>query len=167
MLKKLIILLIVAAPSFAFSQVKIAHINSQEVFMQMPEISGIESQIAAKNAEIKKTLESIEAERNAKYKEFQDAAAGENPVESVLMDKQKQLQQITERLETFYQNSQQEIQALQQKLLAPVQEKLQKAIKEVGDEQGYTYIIDVTAAPYVGTSAIDASPLVKAKVGIK
>lgn len=165
MLKKLIILLIVAAPSFAFSQAKIAHINSQEVFMQMPEISGIESQIATKRTEISKTLESIEAERNAKYKELQDAT--EATPESVLLDKQKQLQQIQERLETFYQNSQTEIQTLQQKLLEPVQQKLQKAIKEVGDEQNYTYIVDVNAVPYVGTGAIDAAPLVKAKLGIK
>lgn len=165
MLKKLIILLIVAAPSFAFSQAKIAHINSQEVFMQMPEISGIESQIAAKRAEITKTIEGIEAERNAKYKELQDAT--KDTPESVLLDKQKQLQQIQERLETFYQNSTTEIQTLQQKLLEPVQQKLQKAIKEVGDEQNYAYIIDVNAVPYIGSAAVDASSLVKAKLGIK
>lgn len=169
MLKKLIILLIVAAPSFAFSQAKIAHINTQEIFMQMPEISGIESQIAAKKAEVTKALEAIETERNAKYKEFQDAASAPEgqASESVLLDKQKQLQNIQERLETFHQNSMAEIQALQQKLVEPVNQKLQKAIKEVGDEQGYAYILDVNATPYVGSTAVDAGPLVKAKLGIK
>ena len=51
---------------------------------------------------------------------------------------------------------------------APVQEKLQKAIKAVGEEKGFTYILDISSGSvaFHSTTAIDASPLVKAKLGI-
>ena len=57
----------------------------------------------------------------------------------------------------------------QQELLAPIQEKLRAAIKAVGDEKGYTYMLDNNPGIvlYTGNSAIDATPLVKAKLGLK
>ena len=57
----------------------------------------------------------------------------------------------------------------QQELLAPIQEKLRNAIKAVGDEKGYAYIIDNNPGIvlYTGNAAIDATPLVKAKLGLK
>jgi len=58
---------------------------------------------------------------------------------------------------------------LRQKLLAPVQQKIVNAIKSVGDEKGYTYVFDLAAGNlvYVSTTAEDATPLVKTKLGIQ
>lgn len=165
MLKKLIILLFVAAPLSAFAQNKLAYINTQEVFMAMPEISGVESQIATKRGDIRKNLEAMDAEYNKKLQEFQDSK--EEVTESLALDRQKQLQQIQERFQTYSDNSSKELQTLQEQLVTPIQQKLQKAIKDVGDEQGYTYIIEAGTLPYISTSAVDAAPLVKAKLGIK
>jgi outer membrane protein len=69
----------------------------------------------------------------------------------------------------FVQNSQREMEELRQKLLAPIQQKIANAIKAVGDEKGYTYIFDLAAGNlvYVSTTAEDATPLVKSKLGIK
>ena len=84
------------------------------------------------------------------------------------MDRQRQIQQIEERYQAFIQNSQKEVQELQQKLLAPVQDKLQKAIQAVGEEKGYTFILDLASGSvaYHSPTAIDANPFVKAKLGI-
>ena len=41
------------------------------------------------------------------------------------------------------------------------------AIKAVGAEQGYTYIIDPQVLLYTGPNAIDATPMVKTKLGLK
>ena len=48
----------------------------------------------------------------------------------------------------------------------PIQQKLQDAIKAVGDEKGYTYIIDPAALLYTGSSAVDATPFVRTKLGL-
>ncbi|NDW08778.1 OmpH family outer membrane protein [Dysgonomonas sp. 520] len=165
MLKKLIILSLAFAPLAAFAQDKLAYINSQEIYYQMPEIGGVESKITAKQEEIRKTLTGLETEYTRKQEEFRADTA--SLTQSVLLDRQKQLEQLQERYETYAQNSQKELQELSQQLQAPLFEKLQKAIQEVGQEQGYTYIFEKNVAPYISSSAVDASKFVKPKLGIK
>ena len=167
MLKKLIILFFAIAPlALVAQESKIAFVNSQELFGSMPELSSIETQMNTKQEQVKKNAAALETEYNNKMEEFKNST--DEVTEALLMDRQKQIQQIEERYQTFMQNSQKEVQDLQQKLLAPVQEKLQKAIKDVGEEKGYTFILDIASAyvAYHSPTAIDANPLVKAKLGI-
>lgn len=168
MTKKLIILLLAVAPVAAFAQnAKIAHINTSEIFSQMPEIPGIETQLSTKQEEISKNGQALIDEFNKKAEEFQKLAATSS--ETVKADQQKQLDQINERYQMFLQNSQKEIEELRQKLLTPVQQKIQNAITAVGDEKGYTYVFDLAAGNivYRSPSAEDATPFVKTKLGIK
>lgn len=165
MFKKLIILCLLAAPLGVFAQEKIAYINSQEIFYQMPEISGVETRINAKQEEIKNNLQAMETEFKNLQESFQKDTTALSP--SVLESRQTQLDQVEQRYQTYVQNSQRELQELSQKEQAPLIEKLQKAIQDVGQEQGYTYIIERTAAPFVSTGAVDAGKFVKAKLGIK
>ena len=168
MLKKLIILLFAIAPlALVAQESKIAHINRQEIFGMMPELSEIETQINTKQEQVKKNATALEAEYNNKMEEFKKST--DDVTEALLMDRQKQIQQIEERYQAFMQNSEKELQELQQKLIAPVQEKLQKAIQSVGEEKGYTYIFDLSSGTvaYHSPTAIDANPLVKTKLGIK
>ena len=55
------------------------------------------------------------------------------------------------------------------KTLAFISEKIQKAIQAVGAEGGFTFIYDLSipAVIYTGNGAVDATPLVKAKLGIQ
>ena len=165
MFKKLFILFLIVAPIGVYAQDKLAYINTQEVFTQMPEIKDVETKLAAKQEEIKKNLAAIQAEYDKKMEEFK--ASTVEPTEAVLTDRQKQIQQIQERYETYLENSDKEFQDLRQQLLAPLQQKMQTAIKSVGDKNGYTYIIEVGAVPYISTSAVDAGKLVKTELGIK
>lgn len=168
MLKKIIILFFAITPLAMVAQdVKLAYINSQELFRMMPELTAIESQMATKQEEIKKNATALETEYNSKLEEFKNSTT--EVTDAVAADRQKQLEQINERYQLFLQNSQKEMQELQQKLLAPVQQKLQNAIKSVGDEKGYAYIFDLASGSlaYHSTSAVDATPFVKAKLGIK
>ena len=59
------------------------------------------------------------------------------------------------------------IQKKQQELLAPVHEKMTKAIKAVGEREGYTYIFDSAAMVHIGNDAQDVTPAVKKQLGIK
>ena len=167
MLKKLIILFFVIAPlALVAQESKIAHVNIQELFGLMPELTSIETQMNTKQEQVKKNAAALESEYNNKMEEFKKSE--DEVTEALLMDRQKQIQQIEERYQAFMQNSQKEVQDLQQKLIAPVQDKLQKAIKAVGEEKGYIYILDLSSGTvaYHSPTAIDANPLVKSKLGI-
>ncbi|MFT4070825.1 MAG: OmpH family outer membrane protein [Dysgonamonadaceae bacterium] len=166
MLKKLFILFFAIAPLCAFAQeMKVAYINTNEIFSAMPELKDVETKMTAKQEEIKKALADIEAEYNKKVEEFKASKVEITP--ALTTDRQKQLEQLQDRYQAYAQTSDTEFQQLRQSLLAPVQQKLQTAIKAVGDEQGFTYILEVGALPYVSTKAVNAGPLVKAKLGIK
>lgn len=165
MFKKLIILFLIVAPIGVYAQDKLAYINTQEVFTQMPEIKDVETKLSAKQEEIQKNLTAIQAEYEKKMEEFKADAT--QVTEAILTDRQKQIQQIQERFETYQENSEKEFQTLRQQLLTPIQQKMQQAIKSVGDKNGYTYIFEVGAVPYISTSAVDAGKLVKAELGIK
>lgn len=172
MLKKFILLLCLAAPLALVAQDKIAYVSSQEVMSKMPELSDMETKMAAKQETIKKSLEGIQTEYQTKLEDYGKKLeafqkGGDATIsESELMDKQKELTQLQERYETFAQNSQADLEKFYNSLMAPLQEKVRKAIKDVGDEQGYLYIIDAPALLYINPSAIDASKHVKAKLGI-
>ena len=165
MFKKLVILFFVLAPIGVYAQDKLAYINTQEIFVLMPEIKDVEKELNTKQESIKSALAGIQSEYEKKMEEFK--ASTVEPSESVLMDRQKQVQDIQTRYENFLESSDKEFQELRQSKLAPLQEKLQNAVKAVGAEQGYTYIIEVGALPYMSASAVDAGKFVKVKLGIK
>ncbi len=161
--------MIALAPLAAVAQeVKIAYLNVQEIFSAMPEISGIEEQLNAKQEEISKNGQALADEFNKKAEEFDENKATS---ETVLKDQQRQLAQIQERYQLYLQNSQQEMQQLQQQLLEPVNRKIADAIKAVGDENSYTFIFDVSTVQspivYVSPTAVNITPLVKSKLGIQ
>ncbi|MDR1742278.1 MAG: OmpH family outer membrane protein [Dysgonamonadaceae bacterium] len=168
MLKKLFILLIALAPLAAIAQDgKVAYLNSQEIFNAMPELADIEKQLTTKQEEISKTGQAIIDEFNKKNEEFEKVAATAS--ETVKQDQQKQLAQLQERYQSFLQYSQKEMEELRMKLLQPVYQKIQTAIKTVGDEQKFSYILDLASQSivYYSPTAVDATPLVKTKLNLK
>ena len=168
MLKKLLIVCIALAPLAAVAQdVKIAYINTQEIFTAMPELSSIETQLSIKQEEINKNGQALIDEFNKKLEEFENNPAAS---ETLQQDQQKQLAQIQERFQVYQQNSQQELNQLQQQLLEPINKKIADAIKVVGDENSYTFVFDVATMQspivYVSPTATDITALVKTKLGL-
>lgn len=165
MLKKLILLFLVAAPLMAFAQEKTAYIDADAIFIKMPEMTEVETKLSAEAETIKQNMATIQSEYGTLLKKYQELT--ETSPASVRADLEKQIQQLQERHQQYEQNSAQEFQQKQQALLAPLQQKLMQAIKDVGDQNNYTYIFDRKTMHYVSPSAVDVSGQVKAKLGIK
>ncbi|GAB6120187.1 hypothetical protein JCM30204_13360 [Dysgonomonas termitidis] len=147
-----------------FAQDKIAYINANEIFSKMPELKDVETKLAAKSETIKKNAAAIEAEYTKKVEEFQKDTT--NLTESVLLDRQTQLDGLRDRYQNFIQTSQAEFEKEQQTLITPIQQKMRQAIKDVGDENNYSYILDAATLLHIGSHATDASKMVKTKLGI-
>jgi outer membrane protein len=147
-----------------FAQDKIAYINANEIFSKMPELKDVETKLAAKSETIKKNAAAIEAEYTKKVEEFQKDTT--NLTESILLDRQTQLDGLRDRYQNFIQTSQAEFEKEQQTLMTPIQQKMRQAIKDVGDENNYAYILDAATLLHIGSHATDASKMVKTKLGI-
>lgn len=160
-----LLLLLFLLPLSLVAQNKLAYVNINEVFFKMPEMKEVESKLAAKNEVIRKNMETMETEFSNKLKEF-EAIPKEQLTESVAADKQKELEDLRSRYDIFVRNSQQEMSNEEKTLLAPLEQKMMNAIKEVGDENGYTFVFNSTSIVHVGADAHDANPKVKTKLGI-
>ena len=163
-MKKIIITIMLALPMLASAQ-KFGHINTQELFAQMPDVAQVKLKMDTVNAQYESQLTSMQEEFQKKLQDYQSQEA--TMADAVKQIRQQELQEMQQRIQLFYQTAEQDIQKKQQELLAPVHEKMSKAIKAVGEREGYTYIFDSAAMVHIGTDATDATPAVKKELGIK
>lgn len=163
-MRKFIIAIALALPMLASAQ-KFGHVNTAEIFQAMPEVNQIKLKMDTIQAQYESQLSLMQEEMQKKFQDYQQQAA--TMPDGIRQMREQELQEMQQRIQTFYQTAEQDIQRKQQELLAPVHEKMAKAIKEVGDAEGYTYIFDSQAMVHIGSAALDASSSVRKKLGIK
>jgi len=168
MLKKIALLMLCALPISLMAQdVKLGHINSQEILSLMPERVTIEKTISDLQSQWEKELVKMREEYYAKIKEFQDKQA--TMPESIKTARQSEIGEIEQRITTFNQTASADLQKKQQELFTPVVEKVKKAINDVGAENNYLYIFDLSTQGiiYQSPKSNDISALVKKKLALK
>ncbi|MBQ8100297.1 MAG: OmpH family outer membrane protein [Paludibacteraceae bacterium] len=163
-MKRLFLMLALVMP-LALSAQKFGHVNTQELFSQMPELNKVKQQIDTLQGQYETQIANMQEEFNKKVTDFQKSEA--TLADAVKQIRQQELAEMEQRIQLFYQTAQQDIQKKQQELLAPLHEKMTKAIQEVGTANGFTYIFDSAAMVYISPDATDATPLVRQKLGIK
>jgi len=163
-MKKIIIAMMLALPMIASAQ-KFGHVNTQELFAQMPEMNQVKLKMDTIQNQYEMQLASMNEEIQRKAQDYQAQEA--TMPDAVKQIRQQELQEMQQRIQLFYQTAEQDIQKKQQELLLPVHEKMVKAIKTVGDREGYTYIFDSAAMQYIAEGANDVMPAVKKELGIK
>ncbi len=148
-------------------EVKLGHINSQEILSLMPERAEIEKTLSDLQTQWENELVKMREEYYAKIKEFQDKQA--TMPESIKQARQSEIVEIEQRINTFNQTASSDLQKKQQELFAPVIDKVKKAINEVGAENNYTYIFDLSTQSivYQSPKSNDVTALVKKKLGLK
>ncbi len=145
----------------------VAHINTVEILEAMPETSKAEQELNAYYEELGQQLNSMAEEYRKKVQEYEEQQ--DSLSELMKKTKQNEILDMQNRIQAFQENADKEYANKQASLYTPIREKLQKAISAVTREQGYTYMMDITsgAIVYIGDDAIDATPLVKKKLGLK
>ena len=161
MIKKLFVAILIALPAIASAQAKFGVVNSQQIFAELPETKEAETQMEAASAKFQSELQD---EYNKVYTEFQNMDA--NTPETIRQRRMTDIQEKSQRIGQFQQSASEDLDRMQQQLLAPIQQKIADAIKAVGQENNFTMIFDVTQPVYVGTDVVDATDLVKKKLGI-
>ena len=87
----------------------------------------------------------------------------------VIETKERELQELGQRIQQFQQNAQQEMAQMQQTLMTPVIDKAQAAVTKVAKAQGLTYVFDLSAGAliyYDEAVSVNLLPLVKKELGI-
>jgi outer membrane protein len=145
---------------------KFGHVDTQDVFQSLPEMATVEKTIEEEYKKQEAQLTSLQEQLKAKQDDYVKVA--KNLAPDVRAQREAELQQFNQRIQSFYTLAQQQLQAKQQELQAPLVKKVEAAIIAVGDEQGFMYIFEKEAGltVYLSAKSIDATPLVKTKLGI-
>lgn len=168
MIKKLLLAAFIAVPMCLSAQaLKFGNVNSQQIFELMPEKANAEKTLVEVSKKYEDEYKKLQDEFNKKYTDFQ-ALPADTP-QSIKDRRMQELQENQTKIQNFQQMASQDLQKQQETLLAPITDKLQKAIQAVGAENGFTYIFDLSipAVVYSGAPSEDVTPLVKAKLGLK
>ena len=163
---KFLALAMVLFATQSFAQVKIGHINMQELVALMPERDSAVVKLENYAKELEETMQGMQQEFNTKLQTYQQKNA--TWTAAILEAKTRELEEMQQRLQMFNQNAQQEMQQLQQTLFAPVYEKASQAIDKIGKDGSFTYIIDLSAGALIfkGENSIDLLPQAKQELGI-
>ncbi len=152
--------------AMAQKNVKLGHINSNDLMQIMPGRDSAQTVLQAEVTELENTLKSMQAEAEKRYNDYVANQAGWT--ELIRQTKQREIQDMAARIEEFQKNAQEQLQTREQELLKPIIDRAKKAIEDVAKEGGYTYIFDAgTAALLYDEGGDDIMPLVKKKLGLK
>lgn len=168
MFKKILLAVVLALPFGVFAQ-KFGTVDLASLFEAMPEAAAMQTQLTDLSKKYEDEFAKLQEEVNKLYADYQTIAEDPNTPQSI---KERRIQEIQERyqkVEQFRNTAQQDIERNQQTLMAPIQAKIQEAIKSVGTEGSFTFIMpnDPGMLPYVGADVVDVTPLVRTKLGIK
>ncbi len=154
----------VASVCVEAQDLKFAHINSQKFLAELPEFAQAQQQLQDEAKKLEDQMTVMQNELQQKFQEY--ANKRDSLPELIRATKEKELQDTQARIQSFQQLAQQSLSQKEQQLMAPILDKYQKALDEVGKENKFIYIFDTTSQVILYTSeqSIDAAPLVKVKM---
>jgi outer membrane protein len=176
-MKKLSLLIIVsvffglAGQTINAQDLKFGHIDSQELIIALPEYETAIARIQRFGTELENGLELLQVEFNNRYVAYERDA---NTLTDIVRDARAQeLSDMTRRLQEAQQVAQEQFQARQAELFQPIVEKVNRAIQDVGRENGFIYIFMVGEQSGTNLLYFDEAKstnilqLAKAKLGIR
>jgi outer membrane protein len=117
---------------------KIGYVDSRAVSDKLPEVKQAYAQLnefsKQKENELRKEAEAFQA----KVEEFEKGAQG--MAQELATAKQRELQSLQEQLQIKQTNAQADVQKRQQQIFDPIEKRIQEAITQVANENGYTYV---------------------------
>lgn len=163
-MKKLIIMLMLLAPTTMFAQ-KFAHIDSQALMQDMPEAIKAQGELQAQGKQYEADLKSMQDELQRKAEEYDKTKSTMNATKQA--ETEKSLQDMYTKIQQTAQDNQTAFNKAQQEKLGPIVEKVRQAIENVAKRDGYVYVMEKqTSQPIYINEALskDISSEVKAEL---
>lgn len=155
-MKRLFITLIVALASFAAANAqKFALVDMEYILKNVPAYERANEQLNQVSKKWEGEINALISEAEALYKKYQSESvflsdAQKTKSEEAIMNKEKEASDLKKK----YFGSEGELFKKRQSLMAPIQEEIYNAVKDICESKGYQLVIDRAS----GASIIYASP---------
>ena len=164
----MIVLLVFMGNSAVAQSFKFGHINSEELITAMPDFDSANVKLEAYRKELINYLELMSVELNNKSDAYNKEL--KNLTDLVKQTKEQELIDLNRKIQEYQTNAQEKLQQKQVELFQPVYAKVDKAIKDVGKENGFLYVFDISKGSLLyfdETKSTNVMALAKAKLGLK
>ncbi len=153
-------------PLISAQELKFGHLNMQELITIMPEKQEADQKLQQEAQTLQNRMQVMSEEHERKFREY--LAERETMHDLIRTTMEKEIQDIEQRLQNYQNLAQQTLSRKEQELYQPILEKLQKAIDNVGAENNFIYIFDISSQVvlYQSDASVDCGPLVKKELGI-
>lgn len=165
---KRLILLIFCCVSLAIraqdstQALRFGYLSYDSVLVAMPGYALVQTTMEKMRAQYEAELKRVEQEFNLKYEEFLEGQR--DFPETILRKRQTELKELLERNVSFKAKSRQELAEAEARAMAPLRERLEAVIAQIGREHGYAFILntDANAVPFINPAiGDDITQLVK------
>lgn len=129
----------------AQSDLNIGYTNVDYVLSLLPEFKEIESELTTYSNQLETQLQSKIEEFQTKYTDYQQKVTSGDIIPAVAQDKEEELENLRASIEKFQRDADNSLQNKRVTLLQPAYDKIQKAINEVAEENGYTHVFSSDA----------------------
>ncbi len=134
--------LLLGASSFVNAQSKVAHIDTQKLISEMPEMIAAQKQLS----QLEKTYT---ADIEAKFTEYQNkikqySAEAENQTDATNQARQEEVANMEKEIAKYRDDATKDIAKRREDLIKPLLEKAKVAIEKVAAAQGFDYVVDST-----------------------
>ncbi|APU67217.1 MAG: OmpH family outer membrane protein [Bacteroidota bacterium] len=127
-----------------FAQSKIGTIDAEYILSQMPETADLNKQLEEYNQQLQGDLQGNITDYEALVKDYQ--ATNDTLSETALKEKQGKLMELENDIKGFRQKAGVMIQMKRNELTGPLYEKIDAAMKQVIQQEGYTQIFHASAS---------------------
>lgn len=134
--------LMAAGASNAQENAKLGYVNSGKLLEKIPGRDTLEQKLRDYRKGLEDQVESMITEYRSKLQNYQENS--ESMSDLIRQSKESELQELEQRIQNFRQTADADLQDKQSELFNPLLEKAQKAIEKVAEENGYTYVFDVS-----------------------
>ncbi len=145
---------------------KVGYVNSTSIIAELPDVKAAELTVEALQKQLQKKAQDMLQKFQTDYAEVQRKVENGDLSPKQQEEEGKRLEAKQNELSQFEQDSYKQIQDKRNELLRPIYDKVNQAIKEVAEENGYLMLVDQGVLLYSDPSA-DATALVRKKLGLK
>ena len=147
---------------------KFGHLNVGNLLSSMPEAASADKSLETYQTQLVAKGEEMALALKTDYETFSAAVQQGTKTQAQIQEKQQQLQREQEKIAAYEQKVMQDLTKRREELLAPLLDRVNNAIQEVGKENGFTFIFDssIYNAVMFAEDSTDVDGLVRAKLGL-
>jgi len=138
--------LLVLATAFSLQAQKIGYVNSNDLLEAMPEVKAAESDIVAFRTQKEKLLQEKMTAAQAEYATLSEKQQAGDLTPKQLQEGEASLQKKQQELQQMEASMQQEMLERREQKFQPIFDRVNVAIAEVAQENGFTYVFDANGS---------------------